>query len=55
MIQKENLIRPANLLEGQPGNGYGIFDIKDKKIAVVNLIGNVFMKKAKICFHLQKK
>ena len=47
IINKNNrLLRPDNLLEGQPGNGYGIFNIKNKKIAVVNLIGNVFMKKS---------
>ena len=45
IIDKEKkLIRPANLLEGQPGNGYGIYKIKNKKIAVINLIGNVFEK-----------
>ena len=56
MIDEEKkLIRPANLLEGQPGNGFGIYEIKNKKIAVINLIGNVFMKKAKIYFLLQKK
>ena len=56
IIDKENkIIRPANLLEGQPGNGYGIYKIKNKKIAVINLIGNVFMKKAKICLLLLKK
>ena len=46
IIDKEKkLIRPANLFDGQPGNGYGIYKIKNKKIAVINLIGNVFMKK----------
>ena len=51
IIDKEkNLIRPANLLEGQPGNGYGIYKIKNKKIAVINLIGNIFMKKSQDLF-----
>ncbi len=51
IIDKEKkLIRPANLLEGQPGNGYGIYGIKNKKIAVINLIGNVFMKKSQDLF-----
>ena len=32
MIDEEKkLIRPANLLEGQPGNGFGIYEIKNKK------------------------
>ena len=29
---EKNLIRPANLLEGQPGNGYGIYEIQNKKL-----------------------
>ena len=47
-IEKENrLLRPANLAEGSPGKGYGIFLTKDKKfkIGVLNLMGNVFMRK----------
>ena len=56
IIDKEkNLIRPANLLEGQPGNGYGIYEIKNKKIAVINLIGNVFMKKTQDLFSFTDK
>ena len=51
IIDKEKkIIRPANLLEGQPGNGFGIYKIKNKKIAVINLIGNVFMKKSQDLF-----
>ncbi len=52
---ERKIIRPANLLEGQPGNGYSIFDIKDKKIAVVNFIGNVFMKKSQDLFSFTEK
>ena len=56
IIDKENkIIRPANLLEGQPGNGYGIYKIKNKKIAVINLIGNVFMKKSQDLFSFAEK
>ncbi len=47
-IDKESrLLRPANLAEGSPGKGYGIFFTKDKKykIGVINLMGNVFMRK----------
>ena len=56
IIDKEKkLIRPANLLEGQPGNGYGIYEIKNKKIAVVNLIGNIFMKKSQDLFSFTEK
>lgn len=56
IIDKEKkLIRPANLLDGQPGSGYGIYEIKDKKIAVINLIGNVFMKKSQDLFSFTEK
>ena len=52
---EKKLIRPANLLEGQPGRGYGIYKIKNKKIAVINLIGNVFMKKSQDLFSFTEK
>ncbi len=52
---EKKLIRPANLLEGQPGNGYGIYEIKNKKVAVINLIGNVFMKKSQDLFSFTEK
>ena len=53
--QEKKLIRPANLLEGQPGRGYGIYEVKNKKIAVINLIGNVFMKKSQDLFSFAEK
>ncbi|GAV23117.1 TIGR00282 family metallophosphoesterase [Carboxydothermus pertinax] len=37
------IIRPANYPPGTPGQGYGIFKVKGKSIAVVNLMGRVFM------------
>ena len=56
IIDKEKkLIRPANFLDGQPGSGYGIYEIKSKKIAVINLIGNVFMKKSQDLFPFAEK
>ena len=55
-IDKEKkIIRPANFIEGQPGNGFGIYEVKNKKIAVVNLIGNVFMKKSQDLFFFTEK
>ena len=61
-IDKENrLLRPANLAEGSPGKGYGIFFTKDKKykIGVINLMGNVFMRKTedvfKVAENIRKK
>jgi metallophosphoesterase (TIGR00282 family) len=46
------LLRPQNLAEGSPGNGFGIFLSKNKqyKVAVINLMGNVFMKKTEDLF-----
>ena len=62
LITKENrLLRPANFAEGSPGKGYGIYKTKNKKfkVSVINLIGNVFMRKTedvfKIATVIQKK
>ena len=52
-ISKEGrLLRPENLAVGSPGNGFGIFISKNKKykIAVINLMGNVFMRKTEDLF-----
>ena len=40
---EKRLLRPANLVNGSPGNGFGIFISKDKKfkVGVINLMGNV--------------
>ena len=56
-ITKEaRLLRPQNLIKGSPGNGYGIFNSKNKKkVAVINLMGNVFMKKSEDVFEEAKK
>ena len=56
-ITSENrLLRPQNLVQGSPGNGYGIFNSKNnKKVAVINLMGNVFMKKCEDVFEAAKK
>ena len=56
-IDKENrLLRPANLAEGSPGKGYAIYISKNKKykIGVINLMGNVFMKKTEDVFQAAK-
>ena len=52
-IEEENrLLRPANLAEGSPGKGFGIFYSKDKKykVGVINLMGNIFMRKTEDVF-----
>ncbi len=52
---ESRIIRPANFIQGQPGKGIGLYNFKKKKIAVINLIGNVFMKKSEDLFsHAEK-
>ena len=56
-IEKESrLLRPANLAEGSPGKGFGIFFTKNKKykVGVINLMGNVFMRKPTIFIAAKK-
>lgn len=40
-IDHPKLLRPANYTKGIVGKGYNIYKCKDKKIAVINLIGRV--------------
>ena len=57
-IKTENrLLRPANFIEGSPGNGYGVYITKDKKfkVGVINLMGNVYMRKTEDVFEVAKK
>ena len=57
-INKENrLLRPANLIEGSPGRGYEKYLSRNKKykIGVINLMGNVFMRKTEDVFQEAKK
>ena len=57
-ISKENrLLRPANLIEGSPGRGHEIYVSKNKKykIGVINLMGNVFMRKTEDVFQEAQK
>ncbi len=51
-ISKQNrLLRPLNLFSDSPGKGFGIYDSKKGfKIGVLNLMGNVFMKKCNDVF-----
>ena len=42
-IDHPKLIRPANYPEGVVGKGYNIYNFRNKKIAVINLIGRVDM------------
>ena len=53
LVEKNNkVLRPANFAEGSPGKGFGIYFSKKHKykIGVINLIGNVFMRKSNDAF-----
>ena len=53
---EKRLLRPENLTLGTPGNGFGIFESKNNmKVAVINLMGNVFMKKCENVFEAANK
>ena len=56
ITSEKRLLRTQNLAEGSPGNGFGIFNSKNnKKVAVINLMGNIFMKKSDDVFEAAKK
>ncbi|MCE1164509.1 MAG: TIGR00282 family metallophosphoesterase [Bacteroidetes bacterium] len=43
--ESQNILRPLNYPKGVYGSGYGIYPVRDGlKIAVINLIGRVYMK-----------
>ncbi len=56
-IDKEHrLLRPKNLFEPAPGKGFEIFTTSNNiKVGVLNLMGNVFMKKCDDVFETAKK
>jgi len=56
-IEKEDrLLRPQNLYEPSPGKGFRIYQTSENiKIGVINLMGNIFMKKCEDVFEASKK
>jgi metallophosphoesterase (TIGR00282 family) len=56
-IDKENrLLRPKNLFEPSPGKGFEVYKTEQNiKIGVLNLMGNVFMKKCDDVFEISEK
>ena len=54
---EKRLLRPANLAAGSPGKGYGIYFSKNRnyKVGVINLMGNVFMRKTDDVFNTAKE
>jgi|TARA_Y100000590_G_scaffold464450_1_gene633936 hypothetical protein len=57
ITEEKRLLRPQNLIKPSPGEGFGIFESKSnkKRVAVVNLMGNIFMKKCEDVFKEAKK
>jgi len=56
-IERENrLLRPYNLISPSPGRGFEIFTTNNGvRIAILNLMGNAFMKKCEDVFVVAKK
>ncbi len=49
---EKRLLRPLNFMEGTPGSGCEIYPLKNnKRVAVINIMGNVYMKKADDVFN----
>ena len=54
--KEERLLRPKNFFEPSPGKGFNIYNTKENiKIGVLNLMGNVFMKKCDDVFEISEK
>jgi len=53
--KNKKFLRPSNMPKDSPGNGEGIFIKNGKKFIVLNLMGNVFMKKCDDVFVEAKK
>jgi len=56
-IENESrLLRPLNLMQASPGKGFGIYSSKNGlRIGVLNLMGNIFMKKCDDVFESAQK
>ena len=56
IIREKRLLRPKNLFEPSPGKGFEIYTIQEKiRVGVLNLMGNVYMKKCDDVFETSKK
>ena len=54
--REKRLLRPENISNNSPGKGFGIFKSKNGfKVGVLNLMGNVFMKKCDDVFKTAEK
>ena len=56
IAREKRLLRPENFIEGTPGRGFETFIAPSgEKIAVLNLMGNIFMKKCEDVFTTTEK
>ena len=56
ITREKRLLRPENFIEGTPGKGFEIYSVPSgEKIAVLNLMGNIFMKKCEDVFTTTEK
>ncbi len=54
--QEKRLLRPENLIKPSPGKGFEIFNSRNGfKVGVLNLMGNVFMKKCDDVFKVSEE
>ena len=54
--KEEKLLRPMNLPQLSPGKGFGVYNSKNGlRIGVLNLMGNIFMKKCDDVFEAAQK
>ena len=54
--KEERLLRPMNLPQLSPGKGFGVYNSKNGlRIGVLNLMGNIFMKKCDNVFEAVQK
>ncbi|MCD6412992.1 MAG: YmdB family metallophosphoesterase [Elusimicrobia bacterium] len=49
IINDSRILRPANLPEGSPGKGIGVYSKEEKKIQVVSLMGRTFIERPLDC------
>ncbi len=56
IVSEKRLLRPLNLIKGSPGEGFRVYNAKNNfKIGVLNLMGNIFMKKCDDVFEASRK
>ena len=55
IIKEKRLLRPFNFEDGTPGSGFEIYNKKNVKVGVMNIMGNIHMKKCNNVFEIIEK